>query len=895
MTTAIDACTAPTRRTLAEFFSPATIAVIGATETPGTVGRTVMQNLVSFRGTVYAVNPNHAAVLGVKAYSSVAALPERIDLAVIVTPAAAVPGVVEQCAAAMVPAAIVISAGFRESGTSGAQLEREILAARGKMRIIGPNCLGLMSPLSGLNATFAGSMAQPGSIAFLSQSGALCTSILDWSIRENVGFSAFVSTGSMLDVGWGDLIGYFGEDPSTRAILMYMESIGDARSFLSAAREVALTKPIIVIKAGRSEQAARAAASHTGALTGSDEVLDAALRRSGVLRVNRISDLFYMADVLAKQPRPRGPRLAIVTNAGGPGVLATDALMAEGGELAEVSAETIAALDTVLPRAWSRHNPIDILGDAPPERYSQALEIAAKDPAVDGILVTLAPQGMTDPALVAERLKPFASIPGKPLLASWMGGASVEQGREILKSAGIPTFPFPDTAARAFTYMWQYSSNLRALYETPELVAVPGDRAVAAKILESAQAAGQTLLPEAESKRLLAAYGIPIVRTEIAASESEAVRLAGEIGYPVALKLYSHTITHKTEAGGVQLNLHSESAVRAAWQRIEAGIMAHSGPGHFQGVTVQQMVETRDAYELILGSSVDAQFGPVLLFGAGGQLVEVFRDRALGLPPLNSTLSRLLMEQTRIYKALAGVRGRKPVDRALLEQILVRFSQLVAEQPRIREIDINPLLASAEGIVALDARIVLHDWSTADDRLPRLAIRPYPSEYVTTFTLRDGSQVTMRPIRPEDEPAMVRFHEALSERSVYLRYFHHLSLSERVSHERLTRICFGDYDRQMVLVAENAQGAIVAVGRLNREPGASDAEFALLVGDPWQHSGLGKELLTLLIRIARHEKIRRINGPILGQNQPMQDICRELGFNLKYVREEAAFEATLEA
>jgi acetyltransferase len=552
------------------------------------------------------------------------------------------------------------------------------------MRIIGPNCLGLMSPLSGLNATFAGSMAQPGSIAFLSQSGALCTSILDWSIREHIGFSAFVSTGSMLDVGWGDLIGYLGEDPRTRAILMYMESIGDARSFLSAAREVALTKPIIVIKAGRSEQAARAAASHTGALTGSDEVLDAALRRSGVLRVNRISDLFYMADVLAKQPRPRGPRLVIVTNAGGPGVLATDALAAEGGELAEISAETIAQLDGILPRHWSRHNPVDILGDAPPERYSQALEIAAKDPAVDGILVTLAPQGMTDPALVAEQLKPFAAIPGKPVLASWMGGASVEKGREILKAAGIPSFAFPDTAARAFTYMWQYSSNLRALYESPKLIAELGDRAAAADILGSAKAAGRTLLPEAESKRLLAAYGIPTVRTEVAASEPDAVRLAGEIGFPVALKLYSHTITHKTDVGGVQLNLHSESAVRAAWQRIEAGITTLAGPGHFQGVTVQQMVDTHDAYELILGSSVDPQFGPVLLFGAGGQLVEVFRDRALGLPPLNSTLARLMMEQTRIYNALTGVRGRKPVDCRLLEQILVRFSQLVAEQPRIR-------------------------------------------------------------------------------------------------------------------------------------------------------------------------------------------------------------------
>ncbi len=886
---------ASSRPALTEFFAPYTVAVIGASEAEGTVGRTVMQNLATYKGAVYPVNPKRTEVLGKKAYASIGAVPEPIDLAVIVTPAETVPGVVRECAAAKVPAAIVISAGFKEAGARGVQLEQEILAARGKMRVLGPNCIGLMAPLSGLNATFAGNPAPSGSIGFLSQSGALCTSILDWSIREKVGFSAFVSTGSMLDVGWGDLISYLGEDRRTSAILMYMESVGDARSFLSAAREVALTKPIIVIKAGRSEQAARAAASHTGALTGSDEVLDAALRRSGVLRVNRISDLFYMADTLAKQPRPSGPRLLIVTNAGGPGVLATDALMMGGGELAELSAATIAELDAILPSHWSHQNPIDIFGDAPVKLYSQTMAIAAKDPNVDGILMTFSPQGITDPARVAEQLKPFAKIPGKPMLASWLGGATVEAGRAVLNASGIPSFPFPDTAARAFTYMWQYSSNLRALYETPEPVATQSDRAVAEAILATAKVAEQTLLPEAESKRLLAAYGIPTVRTEVADAEDEAVRLAAEVGYPVALKLRSLTISHKTDVGGVQLNLRNEASVRAAWKLIEAGAAAHAGPGHFQGVTVQPMVDTREAYELILGSSVDAQFGPVLLFGSGGQLVEVLRDRALGLPPLNSTLARRLMEQTKIYQALRGVRGRKPVDLPLLEQILVRFSQLVAEQPRIREIDINPLVASAAGIVALDARIVLHEWSLSDAQLPHPAIRPYPSEYVTTGAMRDGSTLTLRPIRPEDEPAMVHFHESLSERSVYLRYFHHLSLSERVSHERLTRICFGDYDRQMVLVAENGIGQIVGVGRLNREPGGAEAEFALLVGDPWQHSEIGTELLTHLLRIGRGERIPRIYGYILEQNRAMQEICRKLGFHVKYVPGEAAFEASIES
>jgi acetyltransferase len=751
-----------------------------------------------------------------------------------------------------------------------------------------------MAPHAGLNATFAGTMARPGSIAFLSQSGALCTAILDWSLREMVGFSAFVSTGSMLDVGWGDLIDYLGDDPATTAILMYMESIGDARAFLSAAREVALTKPIIVIKAGRTEQAAQAAASHTGALTGSDDVLDAALRRCGVLRVDSISDLFDMTEALAKQPRPKGKRLAIVTNAGGPGVLATDALISQGGELAELSEATIAALDAVLPPHWSRRNPVDILGDAPPERYSQALDIVAKDSGADGILIALAPQGMTSPSEVAECIKPYAKLPGKPLLASWMGGATVARGEEILNAMGIPTFAFSDRAARAFVYMWQYSDNLRALYETPELAGSAPDRSRAAELLAAARESGRTLLTEAESKQLLAAYAIPVTRTEVAATEDDAGRIATELGYPVVLKLHSLTITHKTDIGGVELNLTDESVVRAAFQRIRAGVTTKKGPEHFQGVSVQPMIRLKDAVELILGSSTDAQFGPVLLFGAGGQLVEVFRDRALALPPLTSTLARRTMERTKIYKALGGVRGRAPVDLAQLEQVLVGFSQLVAEQPRIKEIDINPLLASPEGVLALDARIVLHPWDIADDALPRTAVRPYPAAYVKPYTTHNDVSVTVRPIRPEDEPAMVYFHELLSEHSVYMRYFHHMQLSQRIAHERLTRICFVDYDREMVLVAETADRAIVAAGRLSREHGTADAEFAVLVADPWQEQGLGTELLQTLVSIARQEKIRRVWGHILGENRAMQELARQMGFDLHYSLEEGLVEASLQ-
>ncbi len=879
-------------RPLEYFFNPSSVAVIGATEAEASVGRAVLTNLVSFPGKVYAVNPKRDSVLGKKAYPSISEVPGPVDLSVIVTPAQTVPTIVGECSAAKVPAAVIISAGFKEIGPRGAELEREILQARGSMRIIGPNCLGVMNPPARLNATFAGSMARPGSVAFVSQSGALCTTILDWSLREMVGFSAFVSTGSMLDVGWGDLIDYLGDDPHTHAILIYMESVGEARSFLSAAREVALTKPIILIKAGRTEQAARAASSHTGALTGSDEVLDAALRRCGVLRVRRISDLFYMADVLAKQPQPKGPRLAIVTNAGGPGVLATDALIDEGAQLAELSAGTIAALDQKLPRHWSRQNPIDIIGDAPPERFAQTLEIVKSDPGVDGLLVTLSPQGMTDPAEVATRIQSFAQMDGKPILASWMGGASVAQGIEILNAAGIPTFPYPDSAARAFSYMWQYSENLRALYETPEPMAAAADRQTVASILDRARAEGRVLLTEQESKCLLASYAIPVTRTEIAATEDQAVRLAAEIGFPVVLKLHSHTISHKTDVGGVELSIRNESGVRSAWKRIESNVAARSLAGGFEGVTVQPMMRLAEAYELILGSSTDPQFGPMLLFGLGGQLVEVFRDRALGLPPLNSTLARRMMERTKIAKALAGVRGRQPVDSELLEQIIVRFSLLVADLPRIQEADINPLLASPDAITALDARVVLHDWHIPDQDLPRSAIRPYPSAYVKNWTTRDGLSMTIRPIRPEDEPKMARFHESLSEHSVYLRYFHQMGLSARVTHERLSRICFVDYDRATVLVAESPDGDIVAVGRLMRKS-SSAGEFALLVSDGWHGRGLGTELLRSLLSAARNEKIHRVFGQILTENHTMQEICRQLGFEMRYSIEDGVVEASI--
>ncbi len=885
------------------FFSPRTVAVLGATETQGSVGRTVLWNLFAnpFGGTVFPVNLKRTSVLGIKAYPSIAEVPEKVDLAVIATPPETVPGLISECVDADVKGAIILTAGFKEIGPAGLQLEEQIRmnARRGRMRVIGPNCLGVMSPLTGLNATYAAGMARPGNVAFISQSGALCTAVLDWSLREMVGFSCVISVGSMIDVGWGDLIDYLGDDPRTRSIVIYMESIGDARSFLSAAREVALSKPIIVIKAGRTEAAVRAAASHTGALTGSDEVLDAAFRRGGVLRVNNISELFDMAEVLAKQPKPKGPRLAIITNAGGPGVLATDALIGGGGELAGLSRESMDALNHLLPLHWSRNNPIDILGDATPDRYVRAVEIAAKDPNNDGVLVILAPQAITDSTRTAEQLRPLARLDGKPILASWMGGTDVATGETILNRSNIPTFHYPDTAVRIFNYMWRYTYNLHGLYETPMLPQSPElvrNHALAEDMIRSARMANRTLLNEYESKQILEVYGIPVVETRMVFDEKKAVLAAEEIGYPVVLKLASSTIAHKSRAGGVLLNLSNADSVRKAYRQIRATIEGAHGPEHFQGVTVQPMVPF-DGYDLILGSSLDPQFGPVLLFGSGGRLLDFYSDRALALPPLNVTLARRTMEQTRVYEALKRIRAES--DMTALEQILVNFSLLVAEQRWIKEIDVNPLLVSSDQILALDARIILHGPDVTPESLPQLAIRPYPMQYVSPWTMPDGTGVIIRPIRPEDEPLMVQFHSKLSERSVYFRYFYAMQLPQRIAHDRLTRICFIDYEREMALVVlrddpQTQLPEILAVGRLIKLHGSREGEFAVLVSDSWHHRGLGFEILKRLVEIGRDEGLVRIFGDILPENRDMLRVCDKLGFRRHFSAEDGVVRAEIE-
>jgi acetyltransferase len=894
------------RSTFECMFAPKSVAVIGATDRGNSVGRTLLQNLLvgKLHGKIYAINPRREKVLDLPCHKTIAAIPEKIDLAIIVTPAPTVSAVVGECIDAGVRAAVVISAGFKERGEEGIKLEQEIQRQlrRSRMRLIGPNCLGIMNPVVGLNATFAHDMALPGSVAFLSQSGALETAILDWSLLEQVGFSAMVSTGSMLDVGWGDLIDYFGSDPDTRSILLYIESVGDARSFLSAAREVALRKPIIVIKAGRSEAASHAASSHTGALTGSDEVFDAALRRCGVLRVDSISDLFYMAETLARQPRPRGPRLTILTNAGGPGVLATDALIANGCDLAPLSETTLNAMNDFLSPHWSHGNPVDVLGDAGPKEYVKACEIAIRDPNSDGLLAILAPQGMTDPASVAEGLKPFARGHGKPVLASWMGGKLVAEGTAILNQAGIPTFSYPDTAARAFSYMWHYSYNLRGIYETPSLAEeVDENNSACAEteaLLQTIRRSGRTVLTEIESKQILKLYGIPTVETRVARAPGEAELIARSIGYPVAMKLHSETVTHKTDVGGVKLNLVNEMDVRRAFREIETSVREKAGPDAFLGVTVQPMIRS-DGYELILGSSIDPQFGPVILFGSGGQLVEVYKDRALALPPLNTTLAQRLMEQTKIYRALKGVRGRAPIDLDHLKVVLVRFAKLVIEQPWIKEIDINPLLVSEKQIIALDARVIVHPADIPADKLPRSAIRPYPAQYVWSWKLKDGSPITIRPIRPEDEPLMVKFHGTISDESVYFRFFHVEKLSSRVAHERLFQKCFIDYDREMALVADlhnpqTGEHEILAVARLSKMLDEREGEVAVIVSDSRQGQGIGTELLGRLIDVARAEKLERVAANILPENLGMRGLADHFNFQTRHSDDPSVLVGVLE-
>ncbi|MBI4465435.1 MAG: bifunctional acetate--CoA ligase family protein/GNAT family N-acetyltransferase [Acidobacteria bacterium] len=872
-----------TRHSLEPLFAPSSVAVVGASNTPDKVGHQVMKNLVGgpFSGVVYPVNPNRKAVLGIRCFPSLSALPEPAELALICTATHRVCDIFEECVAAKVPAAIIMTAGFGELGEQGKVLESRLreLVRSSSTRLVGPNCLGVMNPLSGLNATFAAGNALPGRLALVSQSGALCTAILDWSLKSRVGFSRLVSLGSMLDVDFADMMDYLGEDPHTKSILLYIESVGDARRFMSAARQVARTKPIIVVKAGRSPAGARAAVSHTGALTGSDEVCDAAFRRAGLLRVNEISDLFGMAEVLASQPLPAGNKLLAISNAGGPAVLASDAIALQGGQLAPLSEATWQQLRQLLPPYWSGGNPIDLLGDASPQTYRKALEICNADPSPDGFLIILTPQGMSDPTRTAESVVALKDSFRRPLLASWMGAATVQGGMELLHRAGIPTFETPERATRAFLYMHEYAQNLKLQYETPAAVSEDvQDPQAAQEVFQRLREQSRRLATEVESKRLFQAHGIPVVETRSAVTENEAVEMAAAAGYPVVLKIHSTTLTHKGSVGGVRLHLMVESAVRAAFRELQTLVERLSPPLPFEGVSVQPMVAGR-GLEAILGCSVDEQFGPVILFGSGGALVEVFRDRAIGLPPMNRTVARRLIESTKLYRALAKPGSDYENCLEPLEEIIVRFSGLVLRYPEIHEIDINPLWIGPDRILALDGRVLLYP---AGKERPPLAISPYPRQYESEWTLKDGTPVLIRPIRPEDEPLMAELFQTFSPRTIQMRFF---GMIRQMTHDQMIRFCNIDYDREIALVAtarDTDHPRILGSARLVAESDWQTAEFAVVVGDPWQRLGLGKHFLELTMEYARQRGLSEIHGDVLTANEPMLALCRQMQFSIHY-------------
>ena len=742
---------------LKSIFEPKTVAVIGASNKEGSVGYALIRNMIGsgFKGTVYPINFRHKSIYGVRSYAKLSDTRDQIDLAIIATPAPTVPDLVKECGKYGVKGIVIISAGFMEVGEDGQKLTETILeyARKYNMRIIGPNCLGFIKPSIKLNASFANKMALPGKIAFISQSGALCTAILDWSVEKNVGFSYFVSIGSMIDVGFDDLIDYFGNDPETSSIVIYMESLTHTRKFMSAARAFARTKPIIVLKAGKSAAGAKVALSHTGTLAGNDIAFEAAFRRAGIIPVNTIEELFNAAQALAMQPRPGGNKLAIVTNAGGPGVLATDHLIGLGGQLAELSDDTLKRLNEVLPSAWSHGNPVDVLGDAGAERYKEATEAVLKDKDVDGALVILTPQAMTKADEIAREIVEVGKKYSKPILASWMGQKDVDEGCEILEEGGIPVYRIPENAVNTFMSMYKYTRNIQALYETPSSIPHQFNPATEKnhELIQSIMESGRYVLTEDEAKTVLTNYGIPITKNKLAASEAEVKEICAEIGFPVVMKIASPDITHKTDTGGVVLNIQDELSALAAFNNILDSAKKAKPDADIKGVLIEEMVSKK--YELIIGSKKDPIFGPVIVFGMGGVAVEVFKDLNVGLPPLNMALAQRIIEDTKIYRLLKGYRGMKGADIEAIQYLLYKFAYLVMDFPQIKEIDINPYVVDHTGGVVLDAKIVL-DEAVSPSKIKdysHLVISPYPRELNTKWKMRDGTDVLIRPIKPEDE------------------------------------------------------------------------------------------------------------------------------------------------
>ena len=877
-------------RNLDKLFDPKSIAVIGASNKKGSVGYILLRNLIGaeYQGIVYPVNVSAQSVQGIQAYASISQVPRKIDLAIIAVPAKAVPQTVRECGEAGVAGAVIVSSGFKEVGKEGKRLEDEVMSIAESygVRVVGPNCLGYIRPAMNLNATFAHVIPPAGRIAFFSQSGALGTAILDWAAANNVGFSAFVSVGSMSDVDFGDLIDYFGADAHTSSIILYIESLTDARKFMSAARHFAKSKPIIVVKSGRTARSALAAASHTGAIAGDDTLYNAVFRRAGVVRVDQIEDLFDASEALSRVTSPRGPRLGIVTNAGGPGVMASDRLLHLGGELAELAPETDERLKGLLPGFAARGNPVDVGGDADADRYAAAAQALMDDPNCDGVLAILTPQAMSDPTGTAKSLVDVSRTHQlKPLLTSFMGVIKVAEALRILRAAHVPTFSTPEDAVGAYMYMYQYTRNLANLYETPSdiLPDFDPDRDEVKRTFLQVARDGRSILSEPEAKAVLDAYQIPAVKTVVARSAEECAKAAEKLGFPVAIKVLSHDITHKSDVGGIALNVRSASEAANQFSKITTRVQEARPDATIIGVSVQVM--SRGGYEVILGSKKDATFGPAMMFGMGGTGVELYRDVAVDFPPINQALARSMIQSTKVSRLLRGFRGKDAVDIAAVEQALVKMGYLLVDFPEILEMDINPLQVRTDGVCALDARIAIEPKDVRKITLPgaHLMISMYPTKYRWEVPL-DGEEVVIRAIKPEDEPLWAEMIESLSPETAEYRFFGPV---KEITKSMLVRYCHIDYDREIALAAirqpkGRKKKMMLGVARLTIETAnVEEGEFAIVVRDAYQRKGIGSKLMDALIQAARDRHVREVRGHVLAANPAMTRFAEDLGFDVR--------------
>jgi acetyltransferase len=858
---------------LSSLFTPQSVALFGASDKQDSVGGVVFKNLLTsgFKGRIFAINPKRDEVQGQKAFSSLEEIDQVVDLAVVATPAKSIPGIVEECGEHGVKMMLILSAGFRETGEEGRRLEDKVtqLVKRHGIRLMGPNCLGIIRPDRGLNITFGNNNAQPGSLAFVSQSGAICTAILDWAEKNDIGFSAVVSTGIAADLDFGDYLDFLVSDPATKAILLYIEGINDSRRFMSSLRAAARIKPVIALKVGRHAAGAEASMSHTGALVGSDEVFAAALSRSGVLRVETVGQLFSAAKALSSANyRGQSERLVIITNGGGPGVMAADRATDHDIELSSLSAETMAALDEVLPSVWSHGNPVDIIGDAPPDRYEQALDICLKDPGVDGAIVILTPQAMTEPTAVAEAVLKSAAKTSKPIMTSWMGGRQVEGARRLFGDAHLPDFRTLEHAVDAFSYLARYNKNQRLLLQTPGGLPrgheIP-DREGARLIIEAVLTEQRRVLTEPESMAVLNAFRIPTIRNGIARSGNEALIVAESIGFPIAMKVLSTDISHKSDVGGVRLNINSAQEVRGAYRQLIDDVQRHVPDADVSAVTIEKMYRSSNGRELMIGVIRDPVFGPVISFGSGGTTVEVMGDSAVSLPPLNRRLAIDLINRTKVSKMLGKFRQMPAVDIDQLVSVLLNVSAMACELPWLQEMDINPLIIDENGLVAVDARIVVDYPTPSTDRYHHLAIHPYPTHFVKKIQLNDGTDITIRPIRPEDAEMEAKFVRELSNEAKYFRF---MNSFHELSQEMLVRFTQIDYHNEMALIAVKTDNQ-------------GEEQIGVAVSDKWQSRGIAHHLMKDLMEIARDRNLETMEGQVLRENSKMLELVASLGFQVR--------------